>query len=360
MRNLRSEARWVFSILFPLFFSLIVCGVLVALSGGDPFRVLGALFVGAFGSAEGITSTLMKATPLMFIGLAVAFGLRAGLFNIGGEGQLYVGGVAAAAVGIGFIRLPGPLHLPMSLLAGTCAGAIWGAIPGWLKARRGVHEVINTILMNYIAIHLTGYLVNGPMAASEAASRTRDIAESAVLPVLWSVPPVGVNAGLLIALILCGLLCILLYDTPYGFEVRAVGHNPVASFSAGIDVDRITIQTLTISGGLAGLAGAVEVCGVHGTFYAQFSPGYGFDGIAVALLARNHPLGVIVSAILFGGFRTADRFLQLTAGVPRDLVTILQAAVIFFVGGESFWKSQWQKVSPYRWSKEVQPFSQTR
>jgi simple sugar transport system permease protein len=286
----------------------------------------------------------MKATPLMLVGLGVAFALRAGLFNIGGEGQLYVGGIAAAAVGAMPLHLPWIFHLPLTLLAGACAGGGWGAIPGWLKARRGVHEVINTIMLNYVAIYLTDYLVNGPMAAGAAVSQTRPIAGTAVLPLLWSVPPAGVGWGLGIALVLCGLFRVLLFDTPFGYEVRAVGQSPEASRSGGIDVGRVTIRALALSGALAGLAGAVEVCGVHRTLYAQFSPGYGFDGVAVALLARNHPLGVIPAALLFGGLRTADRFLQLSAGVPRDLVVILQALVIFFVGAEAIGKSVTQKV----------------
>ncbi|MSS69901.1 MAG: ABC transporter permease [Candidatus Latescibacteria bacterium] len=331
------------SLLLPLLLSLIVCGLIIALSGGDPAEALAALAVGAFGSAEGIASTLMKATPLMLVGLGVAFGLRAGLFNIGGEGQLYVGGIAAAAVGA-WLGLPWLFHLPLTLLAGACAGGVWGAIPGWLKARRGVHEVINTIMLNYIAIHLADYLVNGPMAAGAAVSQTRPIAATATLPLLWSVPPAGVGYGLLIAMALCGLFYVILFDTPFGYEARAVGHNPEASRGGGIDVGRVTVRALALSGALAGLAGAVEVCGVHRTLYAQFSPGYGFDGIAVALLARNHPLGVIPAALLFGGLRTADRFLQLSAGVPRDLVVILQALIILFVGAEYVSKTAIQKI----------------
>ncbi len=332
------------SLLLPLLLSLFVCGLIVALSGGDPAEALVALVVGAFGSAEGVASTLMKATPLMLVGLGVAFALRAGLFNIGGEGQLYVGGGAAAAVGA-WLNLPWAFHLPLTLLAGACAGGVWGAIPGWLKARRGVHEVINTIMLNYVAIYLTDYLVNGPMAAGVAVSQTRPIAGTAVLPLLWSVPPAGVGWGLGIALALCGLCHVLLFDTPFGYEVRAVGQSSEASRSGGIDVGRVTVRALALSGALAGLAGAVEVCGVHRTLYAQFSPGYGFDGIAVALLARNHPLGVIPAALLFGGLRTADRFLQLSAGVPRDLVVILQALVILFVGAEYVGKVVMRKVA---------------
>ncbi len=189
------------SALLPLLLALLVCGLIVLLSGGSPVAALVALGVGAFGSAGGIASALTKAVPLMLVGLSVALSLRAGLFNIGGEGQLYLGGIAAAAVGI-LPGLPWPVHLPLTLLAGACAGGVWGAVPGWLRARRGVHEVIVTIMMNYIAIHLTDYLVNGPMAAGVAVSQTRPVSGTAVLPLLWRVPPGGVGAGLLIALAL--------------------------------------------------------------------------------------------------------------------------------------------------------------
>ena len=306
--------------------------VVVLLSGGSPSTVLRALVYGAFGTRMNVAGTLVKTVPLLLTGLSVALAFRVGLFNIGGEGQLYVGALSAAWLGGLGLGLPHALYVPLVLAAAAAAGAVWGAVPGWLKARRGVHEVINTIMMNHIAIQTTDYLVNGPLKAAEYAARTRDIAPQAALPLLWRAPPIDVSWGIVLALIVCVSSAWLLFRTASGYEIRAVGLGPAAAETAGIPTGRVLVWTMALSGGLAGLAGGLEICGVHHSFYAQFSPGYGFDGIAVALLAHNHPLAVIPAAFLFGALRTADRWLQLAAGVPRDLVIIIQAAAIFAVG----------------------------
>ena len=305
---------------------------LALLSGGDPLAVLAALFHGAVGTRVNLAGTLVKTVPLSLTGLSVALAFRAGLFNIGGEGQLYVGALAAAWLGSLGLRIPAVLCVPLVLGAAAAAGAMWGAIPGWLRARYGVHEVINTIMMNHIAIQATDYLVNGPLRAADTAARTRDIVPQAMLPVLWETPPIELSWGILLAMAACACAAWVLFRTAWGYEIRAVGCGPVAAGAAGISVGRVLVGTMALGGGLAGLAGGLEICGVHHTLYAQFSPGYGFDGIAVALLARNHPLGVIPAALFFGALRTADRWLQLSAGVPRDLVVIIQAAAIFVVG----------------------------
>ncbi len=305
---------------------------IVLLSGGDPLAVLSALFYGAVGTRSNLASTLVKSVPLLLTGLSVALAFRAGLFNIGGEGQLYAGGLAAAWLGGLQLGIPAPLYVPLALLGAVVAGGIWGAIPGWLKARRGVHEVINTIMMNHIAIQASSYLVGGPLRDGEYAIRTKEIASEAALPLLWSVPPIEVSWGIVLALLLCVLTTQILFRTATGYEIRAVGKGAAAATASGIATGRTLVMSMGLAGGLAGLAGGLEICGLHHTFYAQFSPGYGFDGIAVALLARNHPLGVIPAALLFGALRTADRWLQLSAGVARDLVIIIQALAILAVG----------------------------
>ena len=307
---------------------------LVLLSGGDPLAVLEALAYGAAGSRVNLASTLVKTVPLLLTGLSVALAFRAGLFNIGGEGQLYMGALAAAWLGGLDLRMPALLLVPLVLGAAVAAGAVWGTIPGWLRARYGVHEVINTIMMNHIAIQAIDYLVNGPLRAANSVARTRDIAPQAALPILWDTPPIELSWGIVFALAACAGAAWLLFRTARGYEIRAVGQGPLAADTAGISVRRVLVGTMALGGGLAGLAGGLEICGVHHTLYAQFSPGYGFDGIAVALLARNHPLGVIPAALLFGALRTADRWLQLSVGVPRDLVVIIQAAAIFVVGAQ--------------------------
>ncbi len=317
--------------IFALAFGLAVGAVAILALGKSPEAAYAALIQGAFGSRESLAGTLIKTTPLILTGLAVAVAFRAGLFNIGGEGQLYMGGIAATWVGIYIVGVPGSLHILLVFLAGFLAGALWGAIPGWLKARRGVHEVINTIMMNYLAIYFTTYIVNGPMRLGDFTNKTREIASTAKLGILWDIPAAELSWGLLLAIAVSILLHVILWRTTVGFQIQAVGYNPAAARYSGIDVGRTLVLTMALCGGCAGLAGAVEVSGVHHRFYAQFSPGYGFDGIAVALLARNNPLGIILTALLFGALRTSDRMMQLHAGVPRDMVYVVQAAVIFFM-----------------------------
>jgi simple sugar transport system permease protein len=277
-------------------------------SGGQPGGAFQALFQGAFGSSTGVLRSLAKATPLIFSGLAVAVALRAGLFNIGAEGQLLVGGIAAAWVGYALKGLPTLFHLPLTLAAGALAGALWGLVPGVLKALRGAHEVIVTIMMNYVAIHLTHYLVNHPLrdAASDAL-KTPPVLPSARLFSLddlssdtlsrFGIPARTTNfsTGFLLALVAAGLVAILIRRTALGFEIRAVGEGADAARTAGIPVPRTLITAMAISGALAGLAGAVEVLGVHRRFLDAFSPGYGFDSIAVALLGGLNPGGIVLS-----------------------------------------------------------------
>lgn len=312
-------------------FGLGVGAVAILALGKNPAAAYTALIQGAFGSQESLAGTLLKTTPLILTGLAVALAFRAGLFNIGGEGQLYMGGIAAAWAGISLEGLPGSIHIIVVFLASFLAGAIWGAIPGWLKAHRGVHEVISTIMMNYLAIYFTNYLVMGPMSLGDFTNKTREIASTARLGILWDVPAAELSWGFPVAVGVALLFHGLLWRTTTGFQLQAVGYNPLAARYAGIDVRRTLVLAMALCGGCAGLAGAIEVAGVHHRFYAQFSPGCGFDGIAVALLARNHPLGAVLTALLFGALRNADRVMQLQAEVPRDMVYVVQAAVIFFM-----------------------------
>ena len=329
------RAKNILNAAVPLAVAMGVGVGVVLLSGGHPLAALNALAYGAFGTRPNLAGTLVKSVPLLLTGLSVALAFRAGLFNIGGEGQLYVGALSAAWIGGMNIGAPAVLYLPLVIVAAAAAGGVWGAIPGWLRARYGVHEVINTIMMNHIAIQITDYLVSGPLRAGDYAVRTRDIVPQSTLPVLWGVPPVDVSWGIVLALLACVAAAWWLFRTASGYELRAVGQSPAAAEAVGISARRVLVWGMGLAGSLAGLAGGLEICGVHHTFYAQFSPGYGFDGIAVALLARNHPLSVIPAAFLFGALRTADRWLQLSAGVPRDLVVIIQAAAIFAVGAQS-------------------------
>ena len=303
--------------------------IVIALSGENPFASFGAMFAGAFGSGPAVSETLIKTIPLAISGLAVALGLRAGLFNIGVEGQLLVGGLAAAYVGYA-IELPAAIHLPICIVAGAIGGMIWGYLPGLLKARRGVHEVISTIMLNYIAFYLTHYLVTHRLKdVHTMAPQTPAIHSTAVLP---QITQYGLHWGVLVAVACVLGFAFLMSRSVKGFELKAVGQGPDAARASGISVPRTIILAMVLSGGLAGLAGAVEVLGVHHKFYDQFSPGYGFDSIAVAVLGGNTALGTALSALLFGALRNGAIGMQLATDTPKEIVTLIQAIVIAFAG----------------------------
>ena len=303
--------------------------VVIAFSGQNPLNSFGAMFAGALGSGPALSETLIKTIPLAISGLAVALGLRAGLFNIGVEGQLLVGGLAAAYAGYA-IRLPAIVHLPICIAAGIAGGMIWGYLPGILKARRGVHEVISTIMLNYIAFYLTHYLVTNQLKDSHTmAPQTPQIHSTAILPQFGQS---GLHWGILVAVVCVLGFAFLMSRTVLGFELKAVGQGPDAARASGISVSRMVILAMVISGGLAGLAGSVEVLGVHHKFYDQFSPGYGFDSIAVAVLGGNTALGTALSAFLFGALRNGAVGMQLATDTPKEIVTLIQAIVIAFAG----------------------------
>jgi ABC-type uncharacterized transport system permease subunit len=275
--------------------------------------------------------SLVISTPYIFAGLAVAIGFRGGLFNIGAEGQLFVGGLASAYVGYSISGLPWFLHLPLALLAGIAAGAFWGAIPGYLKARTGAHEVINTIMMNYIAFRLTDYLLQGgPMTRPDGLPITPEIAPSAYLPALFP-RPMRLHAGFFLALAVAVLVYWFLWKTTKGFEIRMVGANPHAARYAGVRITRTTVLTMALSGALAGLAGANQVLGLDHKMVRAFSTGYGFDSIALALLGNSHPLGVVLASLLFGFLRGGAARMQSVAGVPVEIIRIIQGMVIIFI-----------------------------
>jgi ABC-type uncharacterized transport system permease subunit len=275
------------------------------------------------------TESLTASSPYIITGLAVAVGFKCGLFNIGVEGQFLMGSLAAAWVGYTF-RLPLAIHLPLALVGGIIGGAIWAAIPGYLKAATGAHEVVNTIMMNYIAFRLSDWLLNGPMMATGYRPVTPVVEQTAALPRLFA-DPLRFNIGFFLALLIAVFVYWLLFKTTIGFEIRAVGTNPNAAKYAGMNVTRNFILTMVISGGLAGLAGAVQVLGTDLWVGMGFSAGYGFDSLAVALLGNSHPLGVVLAALLFGTMRNGARNMQSMAGIPIDIVSIIQGLVIIFV-----------------------------
>ncbi|UCF60990.1 MAG: ABC transporter permease [Anaerolineaceae bacterium] len=348
---------------------LLLGGLLVALSSEDvytmwtvnPLQAISngfkaawesyvTLFTGSFGSpskiiaaiqsGEGleirrainpIFESLVKSIPYIFAGLAVSLGFRTGLFNIGVEGQIFMGGIFSVWVGYSFTGLPVYIHLPFAFMAGALGGALWGFIPGFLKSKTGGHEVINTIMMNYIAFRLTDWLLREPMKREGSTNPLSPIIEkSAELP-RFLADPIRFHLGFFIALAVALLVYWFLFKTKWGFDLRTVGANPHAARYAGMNIVRSTIGAMSLSGALAGMAGANELLGLNHHLSQSFSPGYGFDAIALALLGRNHPLGVVLASLLFGTLRNGATRMQAAAGIPIDIISVMQALILAFI-----------------------------
>lgn len=344
---------------------LILGGLIVALTTEDmyslwsqsPLQALGAgvsaalrsyaaLFNGALGTPERILESLTKAVPYIFAGLAVALGFRAGLFNIGVEGQLFIGAVTSVYVGFAVTGLPPIIHIPLALLAGAAGGALWGFIPGFLKAKTGGHEVINTIMMNYIAFRLSEFLLRGPLKRPDSFNPVSPfIEESAKLPRIFG-DFSRFHLGFFIALGVAWLVYWLLFKTRWGFDLRTVGANPRAARYAGMNIVTVTIVAMSLSGALAGLAGANEVLGVNYNLAVAFSSGYGFDSIALALLGKSHPVGVILAALLFGTLRNGAIQMQLAAGIPIDIISVMQAMILAFIAAPAIIRTVYRLRAP--------------
>ncbi|NRA04152.1 MAG: ABC transporter permease [Myxococcales bacterium] len=313
--------------------ALALSALLLLLLGANPVDALGALVKGAFGDRLALENTLVRMAPLLLIGAGISIAFRCGVWNIGGEGQLYAGALVATWVATRL--LPGAeavLLVPLVLLAGAAAGALWGGIAAGLRVGRGVSEVLSTILLNFIAVLGVAWAVHGPLQELSGAYPQSDTFPAAArLPMLPG--SLRVHAGVLLAMVLPVAIWILLFRSAAGLRLRAVGLSPEASRYAGIYPLRETVRVLLISGGLAGLAGAVEVSGVTGRLFENLSPGYGFTGIAVALLARLHPLGVLPAALLFAALASGSGAMQRIAGVPAVTVQVIEAFVIFFSVG---------------------------
>jgi len=302
---------------------------------GSPARILQAIQSGDSleirRSFNPILETLVTTTPYIFGGLAVALGFRSGVFNIGVEGQIFMGAAACAFIGYSIKGLPPIIHIPITFLAGAVGGALWGFIPGWLKAKTGGHEVINTIMMNYIAFRLSDWLLRGPMKApGQFNPVSPTILDSAKFTRFFA-DPIRFHLGFFIALGIAYVVYWFMFKTTWGFDLRTVGANPNAGRYSGSNVTRNIILSMTLSGALAGMAGANEVMGVNYNLAMAFSSGYGFDSIALALLGNNHPLGVILASLLFGTLRNGATQMQVSAGVPIDIIAILQAMILMFI-----------------------------
>lgn len=343
MRKIR-EAWDLQPLLVPLYailLSFIVGGVLIAIIGVNPFEAYWALLRGMFGSWERVAGSIARSVPFIGSALALAFAFRAGLFNIGAEGQLLVGGITAAWVGTWafMFNTPGIIAIPIILTAGAVGGYVWGWIPGVLRARTGAHEVITTIMLNSIALFSVRWLVNSrnPVILRDLSSsvpRTKQISPTAVLPTLVDSQP-NLHMGLFVLLAVCIVLAFVLRRTTFGFETITVGTNPNAAHYAGVNVNRIIILAMALSGAFAGIAAASEVSGTNGFFQPGTFAFIGFDGIAIALLARANPIAIIPAALLWGSLLAGAPLMQLEAGVSIDVVRIIQSMVLLFVAADA-------------------------
>ena len=313
----------------PFVLAIVIGAIVLALTGHEPLDVYRLMIVEAFGDQRRIAASLTAATPLLLTGLAAAVAFRAGVFNVGAEGCFYLGGMAAAIAGYTLGDWPGVLSIPLALLAASVVGGVWLIGPGVLRTRLGVDEVVTTLMMNFIASGLTSWLVNGPLLARGSAnSATPAIGANAELPRL--LPPTTLHLGFLISLALVIAYGVWSRITVAGFRSRLVGLNPRFGRAVGIEPLRVFLSMMIVSGVIGGLAGGIHTLGLVHRFVAGFSPGYGFTGVAIALLARNSAVGVILASILFGALSSAGANIQLFSDVPIEIVEILQGAVMIF------------------------------
>jgi len=319
--------------LFSLILSLVVSGIIMAFAGFSPLEAYGAMFVGAFGGLSNFADTLGIATPLIFTGLAVTIAMRGGILNVGCEGQLYIGGMAAALTGAYVKGLPAIIHIPICFLAAMLAGGLWAVLAGVIKIRANANEVIITIMLNYIAIYLTDYLASYVFKADGMVVKTNEIMHSAVLPQLY--PHSRLTIGLLFALLAMVFIAWILKSTILGYNIRALGQNPYAAEAGGIRKNRMILFTFLLSGALAGMAGAIEVQGVHTYFISNFSNGYGWDGLATSVLGQYNPFGTVLASLFYGAMRNGATMMDRMTKMPPDFVVIMQALAIIFIATPS-------------------------
>lgn len=319
--------------------AILVGALFILLSGESPIEAYGALLKGALGSPKSIANTISKSIPLAFTGLAVALGSRCGMLNIGAEGQLHAGAMAAVLTALSLSSFPAPVVLIVSIIVGILAGMIVGGIPGFFKARLNTNEVIVAIMLNYICTLFTSWLVNGPVKSDGSTAQTEVLPEGVWLGRL--IPQTQLTTALFILIAVAVLMYIFLWKTSVGYQLRAVGANPSAAGTAGIRVKLYMVMAMVLSGGLAALAGITEVFGKYHRFIEGFSPSFGFTGIAVAILGRNHPAGVLLTALLFGIMDMGALRMSRVTDVSTNMVTVVQSLVILLVAAPELIK--WNK-----------------
>ena len=325
--------------------ALLIGAVVLLLLKVNPLMAYASIFTGVFGSMSGFTQSLVKATPLLLVGLGICIAFRASMINIGAEGQIILGAVGATAWSLAFRSWPGWILLPTTLIASFICGALWGFIPGLLKARFRVNEILSTVMMNAIALQLMNLLIRGPLIDQAGVTAGTYLAQSERLPeAVWLtrlIPQTLLHTGAILAVILAVVVYIFLWRTTIGFRIRAVGLNPEASRYAGVNVPAYQALSLTLAGGFAGLAGAVEVMGVHHRLLEGITSGYGFSGIVAALFGGLHPLGLIPAAWLFGSLLVGADKMQRAVQVPSALIDTLLGLVVLFVVGSAYISQRW-------------------
>jgi len=325
--------------------ALFAGGVMIFFLGANPFQAYAAMIVGVFGSTSGLTQALVKATPLLLVGLGICIAFRASVINIGAEGQIILGAVIGTWFALIFRDWPGWLLISCTMIVGFLAGGFWGFIPGILKARFQVNEILSTVMLNAIALQLMNLLVRGPLIDPAGITAGTYLAQSERLPIqAWLprlVPQTLLHAGLLIAIVLAIIVYIFLWRTTIGYRIRAVGLNPDASRYAGISVPFYQALSLTLAGGFAGLAGIIEVIGVQHRLLEGITSGYGFSGIVAALFGGLHPIGLIPASVLFGGLLVGADKMQRAVQVPSALIDVILGLVVLFVVGSAYLSQRW-------------------
>jgi general nucleoside transport system permease protein len=340
IRQLLVKNETVFTSILAVLLSFFVIGLILLSSGRNPIEAFYYFFRGAFGTVANSADTLTRITPLLISAIGFMIGAKCGVFNVGIEGQLLLGSMAAAIVGYA-IRLPRIIHLPLVLLVGALAGGIYALFPAWLKVYRGVNEILSTIMLNYPAFFFTRYLTNKVLPIEGVVPATPFIEDTARLTRL--LPGTRLHTGIFIAIIFVFLAYFLMQKTSLGYEMRAVGKNKKAARFHGIHVEKRMMLSFFLRGAMAGLAGAVEITGVHFRYLDQFSPGYGFDAITVALVGLLNPFGVMISSVLFGALKTGILDMAVYTAIPRQLVTLINGIVVLFIAAKSMIRSGFLK-----------------
>ena len=331
------KGRTILVSLAALLGALLIGAIFILLAKSDPVRAYKVMLTGPFSSSFGLTETLVRTTPLLLTGLGIIISFRSGVLNIGGEGQILIGAITAAGVALKCESLPAPVLFPLVLLSGALAGGLWGGVAGFLKARLNVNEILSTVMLNQIAAQLYLLLIRGILIDPQEVAYGTGVPQTALVPnAVWMsrlIPGTRLNTGFILALVLAVAVYVLLMKTTVGYRLRAVGAGPEAARYAGINVPLYMVLSMFLAGALAGLAGTVEVLGVHHRALEDISAGYGFSAIVAALFGRLHPIGAIPASILFGALILGADMMQRAVSIPAAIVMVIQGFIILFVVG---------------------------